>query len=41
VVIDGKIVDLVYVLYKPDRITPEKMLETIRQQGFTGKIVKE
>ena len=32
--------DLFHVSYDPERIMTERMLETIRKQGFQGEIVK-
>lgn len=32
--------DLFHISYDPERLTTDKMLETIRKQGFQGEIVK-
>jgi hypothetical protein len=29
------------IVYDPGRVTPERMLETVRQQGFRGEIAKD
>ena len=36
--IKGVTVDLVSVLYKPNKCTPETLLETILKQGFPAEI---
>jgi hypothetical protein len=29
------------ITYDPERVTPERMLEAVRKQGFRGEIVKD
>jgi acetolactate synthase regulatory subunit len=33
--------DLFRISYDPSRVTPERMLETIRRQGFRAKVVTD
>ena len=29
------------ITYDPERVTPERMLETVRKQGFAGQVVND
>ena len=40
-IVKGVIVDLVHVIYKPGKCTPQRLLESIRMQGFGAKIVEK
>jgi hypothetical protein len=31
--------DLFHIVYEPGKVTPEKMLEVVRQQGFEGTVL--
>jgi hypothetical protein len=33
--------NLISITYDPNQLTPEAMLETIRKEGFQGKIVPD
>jgi hypothetical protein len=39
--VKGVIVDLVHVIYKPEKCNPETLMKTIRKHNFTAKIVKK